>query len=304
MLSTTRPLSPLQGQQSMSRLVFQQLLQAVNDAVRPEEEDDDYEEVVQLVEQFAQAPLVPPWEARVVGGDSPSVQFVDTISGDVTTEHPGLRCLLQLIREREPDRRSVPLERSPTSTLSSRPSTTNSKPRGTAAPLTAELEFTSWWKELSIEGAMVTHKLVLTHDLQTGFFRVCIDDSSLELEVDKLDGKYGIVEPIDLFVGATITLFGKKVTLMRASSATVRWIEAQAVRFNRIIRKLREQLRVYGIEPVSVPHRPRLEGRGPGSTNLRLLRREIDMLQEQLAAATGSTTTGSTLVAEEKPGQQ
>jgi hypothetical protein len=157
-----------------------------------------------------------------------------------------------------------------------------------ALPLTTELEFTSWWKELSIEGASVTHQLVLVHDLQTGFFRVRIDESSLELEVDKLDGKYGIVEPIDLFVGATVTLFGKKVTLMRASSATVRWIEAQADKLNKVIRQLRQQLHIYGIEPASVPHRPRLENRGPGSTNLRLLRHEVDMLQDQLAAATGS----------------
>lgn len=316
MLTNTRPASLTLNRNEeheeappVSQLVFEQLVHAVNEALELDvqnllvEADNDMGEVLQLIEQFAQAPFVPPWEARVVGdGDLPMVQYVDTITGEVSTEHPGLDVLLQLIREHEHRHRSTPLRRSrsslqcssrrlPTSTpLPTRPSTSNSRTRTTTAalPLATELEFTSWWKELSIEGAPVTHQLVLIHDLQTGFFRVRIDDSSLELEVDKLDGKYGIVEPVDLFVGATVTLFGKKVTLMRASSATVRWIETQAEKFNKIIRQLREQLHVFGIEPVSVPYRPRLEGRGPGSTNLRLLKREIDILQGQLAAATGS----------------
>ena len=96
------------------------------------------------------------------------------------------------------------------------------------APVPEFLCFTSWWRE-NEKGQSVRREVKLSYDTKDGSMTLCLNKvTSMQYRLSHVDGKYGPVEPCDLFVGAQLKVLGRVLTLRQADSPTVRWLEAAA----------------------------------------------------------------------------
>lgn len=75
-----------------------------------------------------------------------------------------------------------------------------------------------------------------------GSFELCLDKTSFELS--HLNGKYGPIEAIDLFVGCDLDILGRVVTLRQADSVTTAWLDAETKRLLKGRRRRPTSLRV------------------------------------------------------------
>ncbi len=113
-------------------------------------------------------------------------------------------------------------------------------PAATAIP--DPLVFYSWWNEElatpteftpSGQGMGVRRQVKLHYLPQHGTFQLFTEDvkAALTLTIEHADGSP--VRPEELFVGATLDVLGRPMTLRSASAKTIAWVDAEAKRLLR-----------------------------------------------------------------------
>ena len=98
-----------------------------------------------------------------------------------------------------------------------------------------------------MKGALVRRELTLEYRCSTGDLVVQVSGSDKEFVASHLQGKYGPVEELDLFVGAVLEVFGKPTELKQASLETASWIQAEGRRLDKLKQDLTQMLRKYGV---------------------------------------------------------
>lgn len=166
----------------------------------------------------------------------------------------------------------------------------------TPSPPPEFLCFTSWWRE-NEKGASVRREVRLSYDTKDGSMTLCLNKvTSMQYRLSHVDGKYGPVEPCDLFVGAQLKVLGRMLTLRQADSPTVRWLEAEAARLRHVQRRLLDELSSYGQDVGGLPsgrHACGFDGgrlrpgwardeTPNGSASLRLILRDNEFLRRRL----------------------
>lgn len=163
-------------------------------------------------------------------------------------------------------------------------------------PPPAFLCFTSWWRETE-RGHSVRREVRLKFDTRDGSVTLCLNKvTSTQYRLSHMEGKFGPVEAIDLYVGAQLRVLGRVLTLRQADSPTVHWLEAESERLMAIQRKLLDELASYGADVRGLPsgkHACGFDGGRlrPGwardetpnaSASLRLIERDNDFLRARL----------------------
>jgi len=138
----------------------------------------------------------------------------------------------------------------------------------------------------------------LTNGIQYGLsLRLYLNDEHIEIRFDGVDGEwvysylegpYGPVTRHDLFIGAHLYLFGRKITITSCTCQAGDWIFKTASEMRKRITWLQSKIENVGAIPV-VRRKPPVVVRdvvrdpNPGRDDLRRLQREIARLGEQLA---------------------
>ena len=110
-----------------------------------------------------------------------------------------------------------------------------------ACPPPAFLCFTSWWRE-NENGKSVRREVKLKYDTSNGSVTLCLNKvTSTQYRLSHMEGKFGPVEAIDLYVGAQLRVLGRVLTLRQADSPTVHWLEAESDGLRELARRDAEE---------------------------------------------------------------
>ncbi len=114
------------------------------------------------------------------------------------------------------------------------------------------------------------------------------DEVDAQWQYSSLEGPYGPVDKLDLFVGSNLRVFGRHLSITATSGSTCHWIEHEGNRLKKRVEFLQSKVESVGSIPVVRRETPmpihnitRLAC--PGSTNLRRLDISISKLSKQLA---------------------
>lgn len=88
--------------------------------------------------------------------------------------------------------------------------------------------------------------------------------------------------PIDLFVGATIPLLGRKITLMQATKATCRWLDVYAQQLGRLRTRLKTELGKFDPSLRRSAY-TNIQIKTQGKTNLRGVLADITEIRKKLS---------------------
>lgn len=94
-------------------------------------------------------------------------------------------------------------------------------------PVPQKLTFFTWWTEINAKNEFVRRLMRLTFRPDSQSVRVSLDndDKIHMVDMSQIFGPYGIIQLTDLQIGSAIMVFGKRVTLHKADSATQRYLE-------------------------------------------------------------------------------
>lgn len=255
---------------------------------------------------YSSLPLPPPWREHTTSG-----QYYNELTGESTSEHPVQRALRnrssgdKVRASGEPEMKGE-VAMQPSESNNGRPfleidtKTSNatqlvpldSSAADKLAARASRGKYTDYrcmWKELGLFGDTNSYGLTLRY----------FEDGSTEIKFDgvegmwvatQLEGHYGPIERIDLFVGAKIKVFGRHLSINSTGATATRWIEDEGRRLMKQQNWLQE--RVESVGKVPVVRRPppvgplQFSGRSSkpaGSDNLRMIFMENAKLHEQLA---------------------
>merc|ERR1711939_751473 len=144
------------------------------------------------------------------------------------------------------------------------------------------LTFYTWWREGTALG-LKRFTTTIEFDLATCNFNISFEDKHDPVTVPQISTiKHGPVSPIDLFVGATLPLLGRKVTLMQASKATCRWLDVYAQQLGRLRNNLKTELAKFDSslrrsDYTNIPIKKQ------GKTNLRGVVADINDIRKKLS---------------------
>lgn len=145
------------------------------------------------------------------------------------------------------------------------------------------------WSERDSNGKVSKYGLTIRY-IEDSQILVKFDGINAEWVYSSLQGPSGPIEQCDLFIGAKVTVFGRHLTISSASSASVQWIEKEAIKMERKIEDYRQRIESMGVTPCvrrAPPAPVRNISRGTrlqGQRDLKLLRGEMVRLGEQLAS--------------------
>jgi hypothetical protein len=151
-------------------------------------------------------------------------------------------------------------------------------------------EFYTKWNERDLFGKIIIYGLSIRFDDENQTSMVKFDGANNEWIPTVLDGPYGPIELYDLYVGSTIKIFGRHLTISGANSKVIQWIEKEH-------KKLLKQQVFYQKKIESIGETPIIKRQGykdtilhitrpmnvPGHYNLRKLTIDNNKLGEQLA---------------------
>ena len=263
---------------------------------------------------FTRLPVPPPWRAS----DDEST-YVNDITGETINEHPLQRALAQKVTEdtmalipagvgpetknevdiiaplsnkNAPNGRpflEIDNKESNTTQLAPLDNNAAAQKLATKAARGKYTDYRCMWKEVGLFGDTNSYGLTLRY----------FEDGSTEIKFDgvdgmwvstQLEGHYGPIERIDLFIGAKIKVFGRHLSINSTGASATQWIEEEGKRLSKQQNWLQE--RVESVGKVPVVRRPppvgplQFSGRSnkpAGSDNLRMLTMENAKLSEQLA---------------------
>lgn len=145
------------------------------------------------------------------------------------------------------------------------------------------------WKEKGLFGETNSYGLMLRY-YEDGSTDIRFDGVDGMWVATQLEGHYGPMEKIDLFVGAKIKIFGRHLSINSTGASTTHWIEEEGKRLMKQQNWLQE--RVESVGKVPVVRRPppvgplSFSGRSnkpAGGDNLRMITVNNGKLLEQLA---------------------
>ena len=242
-------------------------------------------------------PLPPPWRQVDSVDGSSNTFYVNELTGEISDIHP----IEKIIKSRKSvnnSERSLQTLREDTSGdqvahLSENdefPEGIDENDQQNRAPSNSNyVEFRCEWTETSPIGKFLPYCVLV---------RFFDDDHHVEIKFDGIDGEwafsflngpYGPVERCDLFIGAQLTLFGRRLSISSANASVCLAIdqEAKKLKFRRAW--LQQKIECIGAIPVVRRDPPTVtrhilrESKGAGRANLRQLLVEITKLEEQLA---------------------
>lgn len=156
------------------------------------------------------------------------------------------------------------------------------------------------WKEKGLFGETNSYGLTLRY-YEDGSTDIKFDGVDGMWVATQLEGHYGPIEKIDLFVGAKIKIFGRHLSINSTGASTTHWIEEEGKRLMKQQNWLQE--RVESVGKVPVVRRPppigplSFSGRSnkpAGGDNLRMITVNNGKLLEQLATL-GMSHCGNTM---------
>jgi hypothetical protein len=145
------------------------------------------------------------------------------------------------------------------------------------------------WKEKGLFGETNSYGLVMRY-YEDGSTDIKFDGVDGMWVATQLEGHYGPIEKIDLFVGAKIKIFGRHLSINSTGASTTHWIEEEGKRLMKQQNWLQE--RVESVGKVPIIRRPppigplSFSGRSSkpaGGDNLRMITVNNGKLLEQLA---------------------
>jgi len=108
-----------------------------------------------------------------------------------------------------------------------------------------DLRFRSWWID-NASGVETKKYIDICFHMPSGQFQVSIQDTDKIFTLSHLENKRGeSLEAWDFFVGATISILGRKTTIMQPMSNTLKWLKFYHAKFQAIWNKLCEEVRKY-----------------------------------------------------------
>ena len=255
---------------------------------------------------YSTFPVPPPWVLR-------EGSYHNDVTGETISEHPVQRALNRSASDKlpgEPETKGevdiLPPESSETAP-NGRPfleidtkasnNVTQLEPLDTRAAdkLTAKAsrgkytDYRCMWKEVGLFGDTNSYGLTLRY-FEDGSAEVKFDGVEGMWVATQLEGHYGPIDRIDLFVGAKIKVFGRHLSINSTGASATQWIEEEGKRLMKQQNWLQE--RVESVGKVPVVRRPpplgplQFSGRSSkpaGSDNLRMITMENAKLNEQLA---------------------
>lgn len=137
------------------------------------------------------------------------------------------------------------------------------------------MKFTSWWTENGTKKYIHVHFLMKTED-----FEINIEEDDQIYRMKTLKGQGGPLGCWDLHLKASISVFGKSISLLQCDQETREWLRANATRLMRMRRKLIEALGKYQL--VREPPLNENERKKPEEMHLRAIMNSIMRLKNEL----------------------
>jgi hypothetical protein len=157
------------------------------------------------------------------------------------------------------------------------------------APGLRYFDFRCLWRETSLFGEINSYGLTVRWYMDRSV-TITFDGLEGKWDLSHLEGLYGPIERIDLFVGAKLNIFGRKMSINSCGASTCKWIEDEGQRLKKQQNWLQERVESVGKVPVvrRPPPKGPLQnsgrgGRPAGSDDLRRMTTENSKLLEQLA---------------------
>jgi hypothetical protein len=245
-------------------------------------------------EGYEKLPLPPPWRRNTTGAG-----YINELTHEFSEVHPFQRILgrrqddLNKEREAEEKKQLVLKEEDEEE---ERDEETNNILTTTINEITANqsslnrnyFEYRCTWSELGLFGDKKAFGLTIRfYDDQRAAVRFDGVDGTWHFSA--LEGLYGPVENIDLFVGARIKVFGRNLTIGACSGDAMRWNEKEAQKLLKQQEKLINKIEAVGVRPIV--KRPTAKGSASfsrdggvgGKNDLRRLTNELNRLGEQVA---------------------
>ncbi len=149
-------------------------------------------------------------------------------------------------------------------------------------------EFKCRWKEGSIAGNDKFFNVTLRFYHDSGRTAIKFDGLNAKWEYSALEGDYGPVTRYDLFIGATVKLFGRRLTIRTTTADTCHWMDQEAAFMEQQKLWLQEKISKSGNQPIikrephqQIQHVERISVT-TGTRNLRKIHTQICKLKEQL----------------------
>mmetsp|Transcript_10870 Transcript_10870/g.16555 ORF Transcript_10870/g.16555 Transcript_10870/m.16555 type:complete len:242 (+) Transcript_10870:62-787(+) len=220
-------------------------------------------------------PLPPPWRSETVN-DSPV--YINDVTGEETSVHP-LEQYLSSFETKEVSNGVCTLSSTKESGKSS------AQPAATGDDC---LAFRCEWKELGLNGNVLSYGMNLCYFPGDKHFEITFDGVHASWVFSKIDGPYGPLDEDDLFLGAKVKVFDRHLTISTANAHICHMIDRKEKLLKKRRAWLQEKIETIGAIPVvkrnvqsAIKHISRADQK-PGTANLRRLQNEISRLTEQM----------------------
>jgi hypothetical protein len=175
------------------------------------------------LEGYSDLPIPPPWRIIVDDEREGKLVFVNDVTGEVSQNHPFLKEIDQITAIR----RSLEEK----TRVSEFYDDKNNLDRDSGVQLRRgrpSADFTCTWKHIPPVGKAINYSLTI-HFYPDESAKVVIHNvEGAKYELTHIDGVFGNVTRLDLFIGATIKLFGRNMTISGTSVHIANEIEAVA----------------------------------------------------------------------------
>lgn len=229
---------------------------------------------------FTKLPPPPPW--RIILSDG-SPLYINDISGEQTITHPLKDFLLLRTNETNSHKELVFEE-----TIVGRIQDDNEDSDCNNSAHSVAYDFNCEWKEIGLMGRTLSYTMVLSYFLDDKHFEIRFHGVNAVWRYNKLEGIYGPIELIDLFVGNKIVIFDRHLTITSTTLEICNMIDHEAQKLQKHKAYLQSKLDKVGVIPVirretpsTTRHITRASSKS-GTCNLRKIHIDICKLNEQL----------------------
>jgi hypothetical protein len=234
---------------------------------------------------FSKYPPPPPWRSERIGDN---IEYINDITKETTTVHP----LESYLSKSSPEtRQSLTFNEDTVSHnegIMAASRSVEDNRGGESNPDDESYEFLCEWKEIGLMGNILSYTMYLFYFLRDKHFEIRFEGVNAVWRYSKIDGAFGPIDQLDLFVGAKINIFDRHLTITSTTLEICHLIDQKEKKMLKRKTYLQSKIETVGVIPVirrymhqSTRHITRASSKS-GTANLRRLHNEICKLQEQL----------------------